>query len=294
VVIKGHQVYKREVQGSKERCEEKVYPEMWKKISSVSVLFIVLSTSLLLAVPGSSASVNYFEIRPEKPVQGEPVTLKGTASPSELVTVTISFEKNLTVADGRYEWRLSSVEIPEGENLFTVTATNVNKLRVALKFLGIWITRSTDAENGTAKITQTNVPAGTYDVLIYGDSNSTKLSIRVEAETFLTADSTGNFNYEYDTSPIPAGEFVVTVGNVTETVELLGDGGSGSVTPSTPTGTPIITSPTPQPTPIITPGITPQNKTTKPSRIPGFESIGGIVALIIILIMLSRLGYGKK
>jgi len=101
---------------------------MWRKIILFSVLFI-----LLTSISVTSASVSYFEISPENPVKGDIVEIEGKASPSEQVPIKLSFEEDLNVVKGKYEWELSSVEIPKGENRFTVTATNVNNLNVALK-----------------------------------------------------------------------------------------------------------------------------------------------------------------
>lgn len=227
---------------------------MWKKISFVSVLFILLA-SLLLSVSLSSASVSYFEISPENPVKGDIVTIEGKASPSEVVPVKLSFEEDLSVVNGKYEWRLSSVEIPKDENRFTVTATNVNNLNVALRFIFIWITRSADAENGIATISQSNVPGGTYNAKVSGKSDSDEVSIKVDAEAFLNADATGDFEYTYDTSSIPAGEFVVTVKGITKTVELLE------------------TEPTPTPTPTLEPTPTPSSPSGGGSGAPAIPLI---------------------
>ncbi len=261
----------------------------------MSAMPIILTMFLLILVPTisiSSASVSDFEISPENPVKGDIIEIKGEASLSEPISITLSFKKDLNVVDGKYVWRLSSVKIPKGENRFTVTATNVKRLNVALKII-TWITIYKDAENGTATVSHPNVPAGTRDAKISGRSDSNKVNIKVEAEAFLNADATGHFEYTYDTSSIPAGEFEVTVGDITKKVELTpssnggdgggdGGGGSGSVAPET-TPTPTVAIPengtsnetttptpasttTPQTTPIKTetgektPGPTPQNE----------------------------------
>ncbi len=275
-------------------------PRIFTRMSAIPIILTMFLLILVPTISISSASVSYFEISPENPVKGDIVKIEGKAdTPSEPVPITLSFEKDLSVVDGKYEWRLSSVEIPEGDNRFIVTATNVKRLNVALKII-IWITKSADAENGIAKISQSNVPAGTRDAKISGksESDSNEVNIKVEAEAFLNADATGHFEYEYDTSSIPAGEFKVTVGGITKKVELTpsssgGDGGegrSGSVAPeTTPTPTPALnttitgnvtenetTTPTPastttapQTTPIKTetddktPGPTPENKTNQ-------------------------------
>lgn len=283
-------------------------PRIYTRKSAMPIILVAFLLILVPTISTSSASVSDFEISPENPVKGDVVKIKGEASPSEQVPIALSFENDLSVVDGKYEWRLSSVEIPEGKNRFTVTATNVNNLNVALKIL-FWITRSADATNGTAKISQSNVPAGTRDAKISGKSksDSNKVNIKVEAGAFLNADATGHFEYKYDSTSIPAGEFEVTVGGITRTVELLEtrptptpsatDGGSGGGGAPETTPTPTVATPenatsneTTTPTPAST-TTTPQTKPTEPTSIPGFgfEAIGciAIVALIII-IMLKR------
>jgi hypothetical protein len=286
------------------------------KIVCIPLFFIFFV--FILPVSVSSASVSYFEITPENPVKGDVVKIEGKASPTEQVPVKLSFEKDLNVVEEKYNWKLSSVEIPEDENRFSVTATNVENLNVALK-IGLWWGKGTDAENGVAKISQSNVPAGTHDAKISGKSGSNEVNIKVEAEAFLTADdATGNFEYTYDSSSIPAGEFVVTVGGITKTIELLetrptptpssGGGGGGSAPDLTPTPTPTPTTtitenvtlnetPTPTPQTIsinkneagvkaqILQNKTNQSpqKTPEPVLTPGFELAGCMAALIIIL-----------
>lgn len=283
------------------------------------LLCTLAAVALALVVSPSAASVVSFDITPQSPTQGDIVRITGTASPAEEVPVTISFEQVLSATGDRYEWRLYSVDIPEGRNQFTVTAQVVNNMKVSLKVWGIWITNSADSANGVATLRQSDVPPGTYDVLIAGSSNSNTVRITVEAKTFLTADTNGKFAYSYDTSPIPPGEFIVTVGSVTKTIELqkptntgsAGGAASGGVvsplpsssTPSvspTPSSTPTSSSnppvsPTPPPAPTGIPQpipspsplhpMTPSPATAKPLRIPGFELVGSFVALIIICML---------
>jgi len=228
---------------------------IWKKKKFLVVLFILLA-SLLLPVSVSSASVSYFdfEISPENPVRGDLVKIEGRASPFERVPIRISFEEDLNVVDGRYEWRVSSIQIPTGENRFTVRARDVNRLDLAVRLGFLWITRSADAVDGIATISQSNVPGGTYDLRISGKSDSSTVRIKVEAEVVITADETGVFRYTYNTSPIPAGEFVVSVGEITKTVELLERGFTPAPTPTpTPIPRPAETTPTPTPTPTTPP-----------------------------------------
>lgn len=233
---------------------------MRKKITLFSLFFVLVAALLVSTlIPISSASVSDFEITPENPVKGDIVKIAGTASADEQVPIELSFEEDLSVASGKYEWLLPSLEIPKGENRFTVTATNVKTLNVALEIFFWYYTRVTDAdENGFAIISQSNVPGGDRDAKISGKSvsESGTVKIKVEAKVYLTADANGDFEYSYDTSPIPLGEFKVKVGDGSaRTIELL---------ETRPTSTP---TPTPTPTPTSTP--------TLPASGSGGSSGGG-------------------
>lgn len=255
---------------------------MRKKITLFSLFFILVASLLVSTlIPISSASVSYFEITPDNPVKGDIVKIAGTASAYEQVPIELSFEKDLSVAGGKYDWLLSSIEIPKGENRFTVTATNVKKLNVALK-LGFWFTRSTDAnENGFARISQSNVPGGNRKAKISGESvsESGTVKIKVEATVYLTAEANGNFEYSYDTSPIPLGEFKVKVGDGSaRTIELLETRPTSTPTPTLPAsgggggggggGASITPTPTPTPTPTTTGNVTTINNETVISTTP--------------------------
>jgi len=145
------------------------------------------------------------------------------ADPNEELTVSISFEKTLPVSEGRYEYRLSGVNIPSTPNSFTIRAVNVKNLYVSVKVLLLfWVTKGVEAKNGVAAISRGNVPAGTYDVAIYGDAaeGASKVTIQITASTRILTDKNGNYEYSYDTRSIPPGKFTVRVGGVTRTVTL--------------------------------------------------------------------------
>ena len=163
------------------------------------------------------------EISPEKPVKGDVVKVLVKANPNEELTVSVSFEKVLPVSEGRYEYRLSGVNIPSTPNSFTVRAVNVKNLYVSVKVLLLfWVTKGVEAKNGVAAISQGNVPAGTYDVVIYGDAaeGASKVTIQITASTRGVTDKNGHYEYSYDTRSIPPGKFTVRVGGVTRTVTL--------------------------------------------------------------------------
>jgi len=247
------------------------------KMPRLLVLFFVF---LLIDVGLASAEVIDFNIKPENPVKGDIVTIYGTASPNEEVRIDISFEKVVSVRNGEYVFSVNGIKIPDEKNKFTVTAYGCVDLDVSARRQIIgglytpWITLSKEATNGVASISQ-SVPPGTYDVLIHGKSGQSSVKLKITATVYIKADENGKFSYSYETSSIPPGEFVVSVGGISKVITLAesassssgssgGSSGGGSSAPiSTPTPTPT-PSPTltPTPTPTETPAVTPTPTTT--------------------------------
>ncbi|AKB50638.1 hypothetical protein MSBRW_1385 [Methanosarcina barkeri str. Wiesmoor] len=187
----------------------------------------LLLTLLLFGLLTSPAiAKTNWDISPSHPNVGDTLKLTGTASPEEELGADISFKKELPVTEGRYQYLLEEIRIPYGKNnLFTVTGKGVENLDVSVKKL-IWIKLSSDASGGTATISQGHVPPLTYKILISGDalSKASSVKLTVTASQTITADSNGNFEFNYDTSALPAGKYVVTIGNKAKTIEL----GSGN------------------------------------------------------------------
>ena len=174
-----------------------------------------------------------FDLSPANPSPGDKITLTGTASPSEELSLRSSFTMNLPVAAGQYEYE-TSVEIPQKPNRFEVTARNVQDFNAGVK-LGIWITKSFPASSGTASISQSDVPPGKYRLKMFGEAlpGSTTVPVEVLAETQITADSGGKYSLNIDTSGIPAGGYRIEGAGDVKTIRL---GGAGSVTTSTSSG----------------------------------------------------------
>lgn len=240
----------------------------------LGLFFIVF---LLIGLGSVSAKVIDFNIKPKNPVKGNVVTICGTASPDEDVKIDISFEKVVPVQNGEYVFSVNRIKIPNGKNRFSVTAYGCDNLKVSVKMFFIWVTLSSEASNGVATVSQSNVPPGTYDVVIHGKSRRSSVKLRIMATSYVRADKNGKFSYSYDTSSIPPGEFVISVGGLTKTITLAeatshpsesssGPSGGGNSAPvSTLTPTPI-RSPTPKPalmgTPVSTPTAMSRPKTT--------------------------------
>jgi len=167
------------------------------------------------------------EIAPETPVKGDTVQILIKADPEEELTVSISLEMVLQVSKGEYEYELSDVEIPSTPNTFTIKAVDVENLSVSVKMplnnLGyIWVTKTVDAEDGVATVSQGNVPEGTYDVVIFGFAveGASKVNIEVTASASIMTDENGLYTYSYNTSNIPPGEFTIKIGEITKVVTL--------------------------------------------------------------------------
>lgn len=118
---------------------------------------------LFLSVCPALCSVTSVSVYPEKPVRGDMLTVDVKATPGEEVNVQIRFKKELQVSGGKYFLELKGVEVPQRPNSFTVKATNVNNLVLAVR-IGIWISVSKEAVNGVATISQSGVIQGRYDI----------------------------------------------------------------------------------------------------------------------------------
>jgi len=161
-----------------------------------------------------------FEVSPTNPNPGNKITLTGTASPNEAVSLRSTFSMNLPVAAGQYEYE-TQVNIPQKPNRFTVTARNVQDFNAGVKLV-IWITKSFPASSGTARISQADIPPGEYNLKMFGEAlpGSTAVPVKVEAETQVKADSQGNYVLDIDTRGIPAGEYRIEAAGVAKTIKI--------------------------------------------------------------------------
>ena len=212
---------------------------MWVELTyKTFFLLLVLFSPFLSLTLTVYANVVSIDIYPENPMQGDTIKAVIKANPNEEIPVTISFTKTLTVSNGKYEWRINGVCIPQTPNSFTIKAVNVKNLHVAVKML-IWISKSTEAKNNVAVISQGNVPPGTYDAMVHGDAveGASTVTIYVTASTKIKTNDEGVYEFGYDTSPIPPGTFTLKIGEITKTVTIRektfqpppsgGGGGSG-------------------------------------------------------------------
>ncbi|MCC4767891.1 hypothetical protein FXW07_15130 [Methanosarcina sp. DH1] len=190
-----------------------------KNMESLKLLFLLPVFLFLIISPGAVASSNW-ELTPQNPVVGDTMEIKGTGFEGDTAKVLVSFEKDVEVQDGEYEYLLEDVVIPSGfDNSFTVKAVGADDLNVRAKLL-LWLTRSAEAKDGTATVSQSNVPPGTYKIRIDGKASGSSVKLKITAMQEIEVDSDGSFSYEYNTKSIPAGGFEVNVEGTTKQIEL--------------------------------------------------------------------------
>jgi hypothetical protein len=166
--------------------------------------------------------VSSIEVTPQTPVQGDLVTITVKATPNKYVPMTLYFSTNLTITNGNYEILLKGLQVPASSNNFKVSASGVNDLAVAV-YVGVWLTRSSNAMDGQAYISQDNIPGGTYDVRIFGVAfpSASKVNIEIVATSNLFIEVDGSNTYNYDTALVPAGSLRVEAGDITRIITLL-------------------------------------------------------------------------
>jgi len=195
-----------------------------KNKESLRLLFLLPVFLFLIISPGAAASSNW-ELTPQNPAAGDIIEIKGTGFEGDTAKALVSFEKDVTVQGGEYEYLLEDVIIPSSSyNSFTVQAEGVENLNVRAKML-LWITKSAEAKDGTATVSQTNVPAGTYEIRIDGKASGSNVKLKITAMQEIEVDSDGSLSYLYSTKSIPAGDFEVNVEGITKQIELQSEEG---------------------------------------------------------------------
>jgi hypothetical protein len=181
--------------------------------------FIYSLTQTLPEKP--EGAVTNWSILPEDPLEGDVLTIKGKTEPDSMIDVSVSFSRYVDVKDGRYEYSFEGIRIPKGRNRFVVTSRQVKDLNFIVRMF-IDLKRSFDAKEGIAEFAEDNVPHGTYDIVVNGEAKEGEKEVRLDftATQSISSDSDGNFNHNYETNALPAGDFTVRLGNSEKKVTL--------------------------------------------------------------------------
>lgn len=214
-----------------------------RKFLFMIILFCAAAGILMNPV---SANVKEWQLSPASPSIGDKVTISGTAEKNDIIDVSILHEEMVPVSGKNYIYQINKLTIPESvygnKNFFEVSATGENGIVVKDMHIRVkkfkWISRHTNAKDGTATISQSNVPSWmSYFVKIDGEvvskkeaseknkdkSNSNNGQVKLTFETSYEAakaDLKGNFICSYDTDSLPAGDYTITVGGITKEFTL--------------------------------------------------------------------------
>ena len=199
-----------------------IHPPERRKTSAFMIISLSVLILVLLTISPAAAAVSSWDLSPEKPVLGDTLRIKGSASPEEEIEVQVTFEKAAPVYGGEYEYILEGVKIPNGfKNRFTVQASGAKNLNIRVKML-IWVTKSSEASGNTATVTQSSVPPGTYQIKMDGGAKggASTVNLKITAVQQIEADSDGDFSYSYNTKAVPPGDFEISVGGVKKKVTI--------------------------------------------------------------------------
>ena len=206
-----------------------------KGIFVILVLALTFTITLFLAI--GSAEVTELKVNPEVVIQGANVSLSGRAAPNETVWIKSSFVISLPVSDGKYTAEFEDILFPPGEKKFSVTAENVENIRISLGPLFLPeveypLDGPLEATNGIATIA-ISVPftmwgmtvniGGEKDVKVYGNAaeDAEFVNLSVDMSIKVIADTNGHFKLDVNTGGIPLGEFMITAGELEKTVEVV-------------------------------------------------------------------------
>nr|QNO58201.1 hypothetical protein MFNKIFOF_00023 [Methanosarcinales archaeon ANME-1 ERB7] len=214
---------------------------MKKEAIGTNGIFVILALALTFTITVfiaiGSAEVTELKVNPEVVIQGANVSLSGRAAPDETVWIKSSFVISLPISDGKYSAEFVDILFPPGEKKFSVTAENVENIRISLAPLfgserEYPLDGPLEATSGIATIAislpftmwgMTVNINGEKDVKVYGNAaeDAEFVNLSVDMSVKVIADTNGKFKLDVNTGGIPLGEFMITAGAITKTVKVV-------------------------------------------------------------------------
>jgi hypothetical protein len=144
---------------------------------------------------------------------GGTLSYSGHGPENSDVSVEISSAISVPVSGGHYSLSLSGIKIPSCGNSIYLSASPVDTFNIGGTIHGIIPIPvpaiSMPVSGQTCTISRSNVPGGTYDIGINGDSSAGSVTITVRAGTAIHTDACGGYVASLDMSGMPAGIYTV-------------------------------------------------------------------------------------
>ena len=206
-----------------------------KRRGCTSIILVNVLLILLLSAGCAAAVVTDLQVSPTNPRVGDTVTIRGNASPYEVVCLSVNFSSNLSASNYQYGCSLDKMAIP-ADAACSLEVQGVKNLTVTTDALGIPISRTmlacTDADH-CVEIALPSIPIGVSGGLdLKGASLGSDVPLIVTAMVNTTADKNGKFEYNYEVTDFPSGNVVINAGNETKEMTLISEdshsGGKGT------------------------------------------------------------------
>jgi hypothetical protein len=168
-------------------------------------------------LPGGAQPQSSTDIRTIKASPGEVISFDGQGEPNSDVFITISTSTSIKANSGRYGIVLNGIQIPSETNKFSITAGRVETMTVSGSSTNngqISATQAVDVKkNGVGSLSKSDVPVGTYNVMVYGTTKDSNVDVSASAECAVHVDGTGNYHGSVNTQGMPAGLYKVKQDN---------------------------------------------------------------------------------
>lgn len=203
------------------------------RVKSRSLRFsVVIVAAMMLAACALSLSIHQATSRQQPDIgiisagTGDVVHFDGKGTPNSRVMIEVTSTVSISAgANGRYAVGINNVQIPDGENRFSVSAYPVTTMTVAGNSQGskgISAVEAVDVVGGRGSLSVSNVPADKYNIMVYGTAKDGEVSLDVTASCAVSVDKKGRYSANVNTRGMPAGVYTVKQDGVVIAVVYLG------------------------------------------------------------------------